>query len=69
MASKKALELDERLRKVIDDTFANFEQYLPGSQDVNVYRRKRKEYWDKIAARLAEEALRDGRADNSNPAE
>ncbi len=69
MASKKALELDERLRKLIDDEFSEFEKYLPSPQDVNVYRRKRKEYWDKIAAKLAEEALRNGRADDISTGE
>ena len=65
MASKKALELDERLRKLIDDEFAEFEKYLPGIQDVNVYRRKRKEYWENISARLKEEAAINGRTDDS----
>ena len=69
MASKKALELDERVRKLIDDEFAEYEKYLPSIQDVHQYRRKRKEYWDNISARLKEEAIINGRADDSNTGE
>ncbi|MBQ4430300.1 MAG: hypothetical protein II877_02265 [Synergistaceae bacterium] len=65
MASKKALELDERLRKLIDEEFARYEKYLPSIQDVQQYQRKRKEYWENISARLKEEALMNGRADDS----
>ena len=68
MASKKALELDERLRKLIDEEFARYEKYLPSIQDVQQYQRKRKEYWENISARLKEEALMNGRTDD-NPAE
>ena len=64
MASKKALELDERLRKLIDDEFARYEKYLPSIQDVQQYQRKRKEYWENISARLKEEALINGRTDD-----
>ena len=64
MASKKPLELDARLQKMIDDEFAESERYLPNIQDVNVYRRKRKEYWEKICARITEEGLANGRTDN-----
>ena len=64
MASKKALELDERLRKLIDDEFARYEKYLPSIQDVQQYQRKRKEYWENISARLKEEAEINGRADD-----
>ena len=69
MASKKALELDERVRKLIDDEFAEYEKYLPSIQDIHQYRRKRKEYWDNISARLKEEALMNGRSDDSNTGE
>ena len=69
MASKKALELDERLRKLIDDEFARYEKYLPSIQDVQQYQRKRKEYWENISARLKEEALMNGRSDDSNTGE
>lgn len=69
MASKKALELDERVRKLIDDEFSEYEKYLPSIQEVHQYRRKRKEYWDNISARLKEEALINGRADDSNTGE
>ena len=64
MASKKALELDERVRKLIDDEFSEYEKYLPSIQDIAQYRRKRKEYWDNISARLKEDAEINGRADN-----
>ncbi len=69
MASKKALELDERVRTLIDEEFSEYEKYLPSIQDIHQYRRKRKEYWDNISARLKEEALMNGRTDDSNPAE
>ena len=69
MASKKALELDERVRKLIDDEFAEYEKYLPSIQDIHQYRRKRKEYWDNISARLKEEALMNGRTDDSSTGE
>ena len=65
MASKKALELDERVRKLIDDEFAEYEKYLPSIQDIHQYRRKRKEYWDNISARLKEDALINGRTDDN----
>lgn len=65
MATKKPLELDARLQKLIDDEFAEFEKYLPTLQDVNVYRRKRKEYWERINARITEEGLLNGRTDNA----
>lgn len=69
MANKRGYELDARVQKVIDETFADFEKYLPCSQDVHVYRRKRKEYWEKVSAKLAEEALRNGRADDTSTGE
>ena len=64
MANKKALELDERLRKIIDDKFSGYEKYLPSVQDIAQYRRKRKEYWEEISAMLKEEAEINGRADD-----
>ena len=64
MASKRALELDARLQKIIDDVFSGFEIYLPSPQDVALYRRKRNEYWDKIVAKLKEENV-DGRTDDA----
>ena len=69
MATKKALELDERVRKLIDDEFSEYEKYLPSIQDRAQYQRKRKEYWDNIIARLKEDALINGRTDDSNTAE
>ena len=65
MASKKALELDERVRKLIDEEFSEYEKYLPSIQDRAQYQRKRKEYWDNISARLKEDALINGRTDDN----
>lgn len=65
MATKKALELDERVRKLIDEEFSEYEKYLPSIQDRAQYQRKRKEYWDNISARLKEDALINGRADDN----
>lgn len=65
MANKRMLELDEEVRKIIDEQFAEFEPYLPCIQDVNVYRRKRKEYWDKISAKIKERNARNGRTDDT----
>ncbi len=64
MATKKITDIDPRLKAIIDEEFADFEKFLPSIQDVKVYQRKRKEYWDKIAARLKEEIISDGRADD-----
>lgn len=65
MAAKKGMELDTKLQAVVDGEFAEFERYLPTPQDVAMYRRKRKEYWEKIATKLKEEANTDGRADST----
>lgn len=64
MGSKKALELelDERVRQIIDEEFADYERYLPGMQDVKQYQRKRKEYWEKVSTRI-KESVENGRAD------
>lgn len=64
MASKRALELDERVQQIIDEEFADFGRYLPCAQDVNVYERKRKEYWEKVRARI-NEGDNNGRTDDS----
>ena len=63
MANKRGYELDARVQKVIDEVFAEFEKFLHSKQDVEVYRRRRIEYLDKIAVRLREE-ITDGRTDN-----
>ena len=64
MAKTTKKELGLELEKLIDETFAEFEKYLPSPQDVAVYRRKRKEYMDKITAALREgRATDDGRTD------
>ena len=63
-ANKKTLELDPQMKAIIDDEFAEFAKYLPSPQDVSLYQRKRKEYWDRIVARLKEDIISDGRADD-----
>ena len=65
MATKKIIEIDPRLKAIIDEEFEDFEKFLPSIQDVKVYQRKRREYWDKIAARLKEEIISDGRIDDT----
>ena len=65
MAGKKNLELDARVQKIIDEEFAKYEKYIPNIQDVNVYRRKRKEYWDNVTARIKEENAINGRTDDT----
>ena len=52
--TKRCLELDARMQKVIDETFADFEKYLPSPQDIAMYRRKRQEYWEELAMALFE---------------
>ena len=64
MASKKNFELDARVIQIIDEEFAEYERYLPTIQDIAQYKRKRKEYWTKINARIREE-LNDGRTDDA----
>ena len=65
MAVKK-LELDVRVQQIIDEEFSEFEKYLPSIQDVAMYRRKRKEYWNKVNARIREELNNnDGRTDDA----
>ena len=65
MASKR-IELDMRIQQIIDEEFAEYETYLPTKQDVAMYRRKRKEYWTKVNARIREELnANDGRTDDA----
>ena len=61
--TKKTFELDTRIESIVREEYAEFEKYLPTTQDKAMYRRKQKEYWDKINARLREGVI-DGRADN-----
>ena len=63
-SNKKSLELDARIQAVVDEEFSDFEKYLPTPQDKALYKRKRKEYWGKISARLKEESS-DGRTDDT----
>ena len=64
MAAKKNLELDARVKQIIDEEFADFEKYMPTLQDVRMYQRKRVEYWEKVAARL-KESNENGRTDDT----
>ena len=61
--AKPKRELGVELEKLIDETFAKFERFLPSAQDVAVYRRKRKEYLEEITAKLREEGVSYGRGD------
>ena len=61
--TKKTFELDTRIESIVREEYAEFEKYLPTPQDKAMYRRKQKEYCDKINARLREGVI-DGRADN-----
>ena len=61
MPSKKTLELDERVIKILKEEFADFGKYLPTLQDKKMYERKIGEYIERTKARLKEEGLRDGR--------
>ena len=67
-ASKKTLELDPRLKAIIDEEFAKFDKFLPSPQEKKVYERKRKEFWDNISVRLKEETISDGRTDDATAA-
>ena len=62
--SRKPVELDARVQAIIEEEFADFGKYLPTPQDKQMYNRKRKEYWDRVSARIREE-LNDGRADDT----
>ena len=65
MANKR-IELDMRIQQIIDEEFAEYEKYLPTKQDIAMYRRKRKEYWGKVNARIREELNgNDGRTDDT----
>ena len=65
LAVKKGLELDAKVQQIIDEEFADFEKYMPTLQDIRMYQRKRKEYWEKISARIKESNENNGRADDS----
>lgn len=65
MAVKKALELDARVKQIIDEEFADFEKYMPTLQDTRMYQRKRKEYWEKVSARIKESNENNGRTDDT----
>ena len=64
LAAKKILELDARVKQIIDEEFSDFERYMPTLQDVRMYQRKRNEYWEKVSARI-KESNENGRADDT----
>ncbi len=64
-AGVKVLELDERVKQIIDDEFSDFEKYMPTLQDVRMYQRKRKEYWQNIEAKIKGESANNGRTEET----
>ena len=66
MARTPKRELGVELEKLIDETFAKYERYLPSPQDAAMYRRKRKEYLEEITAKLREEGASYGRSDGGD---
>ncbi len=63
--SVKNLELDARVEHIIDETFSDFEKYMPTLQDVRMFQRKRREYWESIRARINKENNTNGRAEQT----
>ena len=53
-AGLNVLEFFERLKRISDEEFSDFEKYMPTLQDVRMYQRKRKEYWEKVSAKVNE---------------
>ena len=65
VSSVKGLELDARLKQIVDEEFSDFEKYMPTLQDVRMYQRKRNEYWERVFTRIKEENLINGRAEET----
>ena len=63
--SVKGLELDARVKQIIDEEFSEFEKYMPSLQDIRMYQRKRKEYWENVSARIKEINDNNGRAEQT----
>ena len=65
VVSVKDLELDARVKQIVDEEFTDFEKYMPTLQDVRMYQRKRKEYWENTNTRvneiIKERAINNGR--------
>lgn len=59
------LELLEIWERIADEEFSDFEKYVPTLQDVRMYQRKRKEYWENTNTRvneiIKERAINNGR--------
>lgn len=64
-AGMNVLELFEIWERVADEEFSDFEKYVPTLQDVRMYQRKRKEYWENTNTRvneiIKERAINNGR--------
>ena len=65
VVSVKDLELDARVKQIVDEEFTDFEKYMPTLQDVRMYQRKRKEYWENVSKRIKEENTINGRAEQT----
>ena len=65
VSSVKGLELDAKVKQIIDEEFSDFERYMPTLQDVRMFQRKRNEYWENVSARIKEENLINGRTEET----
>lgn len=54
--ARRKMEMDAALGALIVEVFADFEQFLPSPQDVHLYRRKVKEYVERVQVRLSDPA-------------
>lgn len=63
--SVKDLDLDARVKQIIDEEFSDFEKYMPTLQDVRMFQRKRNEYWENVSARIKEINDNNGRAEQT----
>ena len=61
----ESLELDAKVKQIIDEEFSDFEKYMPTLQDIRMYQRKRKEYWENVSKRISEESAINGRTDET----
>lgn len=68
MATVKKNTFEEKLERVIKETFSDFIQYLPTIQDKKLYQRRMTDYIKIIIKRMTEENADNGntRADASN---
>ena len=54
--------LDARVKNVVNDFYADYAKYLPSKQDVKMYERQIKNYWDIIEAGI--KSMKEGYTDN-----